>query len=281
MKKNGTRSGTTTIYNRILDLTKQGKKVREIASIVGIPKSTVHRWMQKNKVGQESPGYDGTKFEIHNYQANVKILETPIGWKPNTILSFKKVLFDDKDQHGWTKYIFKYNDCSIHITPYSVLIFPPKIQSKISPYDVKTMASQLVIDMIPRIENLLEIKLSNRPSYYIDITKQHIAMLNDHIWDIFKKEGFRKTIDKKGNIRLILDQSKGDKHIEAIDSKYAEFDMNEFEKFIAQGATGGYNLADMKRSIITNQKAIINITKQKVPQEEEIINNEETPPYIN
>ena len=227
---------------QIAQLKQRGYSLRKIANIVGISKSSVQR-IAPLKVSQKScSGYLGQSkeisnkpilkylFEIHNYQVSINILEKPKNWLPNTILNIRKLKFKTLIRNGWEEILFNYNDCSIHLTPYKVLIFPPHINSKISPEDVKLIADRVVLELIPKLEKLLEVKLSNNNITYIDIKKQHIALLQPKIYDILKSMGFDSVKDNNGDLRLILDNSKGNKHIEAIHKAYAESDLDRLQE---------------------------------------------------
>jgi transposase len=248
----GQSSRTAVDVTRVHELKRAGKSVREISSIVGIPRSTIHDWLRKQVSGQSIAGYDGRsqKFEIHNYQASVRILENPTSWSPNSILSMLKIPFNIKDNPGWSEYLFSYNDCCVHITPEKVLLFPPHLQSAVSIDDCHVMVSQIVVDMIPRLEKLLSIKLSSKPVYYIDITRQHAVLLNNKAWDILKKNGFDKVKGDNGDVRLILDYSDGVKHIEGIDRTYAINDIEKFEGLLRETVEGRFDPKEVNKTLV-------------------------------
>lgn len=268
--QSGTKCGTTTHTiskrykkDRYLSLMKgladQGFTVREIAKKLNISKSKAHRDLMKVCPKKTNPGVMGQapEFEIHDYQVVSKILEKPAGWKPQTILHFKKVKYRVEDQHGWEKQIFEFGSCSVHLTPYNVLIWPHKLTSKVDIYDVKARMDQIAIKTIERLEKLLELKLSNNTITYWDVTKQHAVMKQEKIWDVLWNQGFREIKNQDGKIMLYLDRSNGEKHIESQDQIYADNNINKFERLIAETLTGDFSLKDIQNAVLTNQKAIL------------------------
>jgi len=273
-----------------LALSKKGLSARKIAVLTGLSKSTVHRIIKANcPMGQVSgvPRVSqDTRFEIHNYQMSMKILESPKGWSPNAILRLKKLKFESLNRNTWTEYMFNYNNVSVHITPNRIIMFPEKLQSKISAEDAQMLATSVAMELIPRLESLLEIKISNKPSVYITVSRNHAAMINDKIFDVLDKAGFKQVKDDNGNLRLILDRSNGEKHIECTDPINAVEDMSNLDKFIKAGLTGKYDLKTMHDSIITLQKFAKKLidSQGETPQDNSIPPPEtepvDTPDYI-
>ena len=268
------------MQERIIALRKKGKSIREIAKIIGLSKSRVHQVITRKCPLDSSSGVTGQGFEIHDYQVSMKILEMPNGWSPNAILGFRKQDFKVIQHNGWEEHFFVYNNCSVHITPYKVIIFPPHIQSKVSAEDAKAIATQLVLELVPKIERLLEIKLSNKPLIYMTVTRQHIAMLSDKVYDELRIAGFSRTEDEKGNIRLILDQSGGVKHVEAVHPQFAESDMDNLKNFLLDVVEGKVKskFNRMEEAIITNQKVLKNMFKEEAPNSNGYPHDEEVSP---
>ncbi len=283
----GTPSETPTYIKRILELKKNGKSIRAIASIVGEKRSNVHRWLKKYNVPFSGSGASqlATKFEIHDYQVSFNILERPRGWSPNAILKFRKQEFKVIERNGWEEFYFKYNDCSVHITPHKILIFPPKIQSKVSIIDAKTMATQIALEVADKLENHLEIKISSKALTFITIAREHAVLLNDKVWDMLKKAGFEKVRDDKGKVRLMLDESDG-KHIESNHPQEAAPDIEKFNNLIKETIIEGSSFYKTNKALVTTQQALLSIHERitKIEQERPVQDIEksdiENPSYI-
>jgi hypothetical protein len=265
--KNRTTNRTPTHVQKIKKMHTERKSIREIASALDIPRSTVHDILTRELSEKKHSGSSGhpSKFEIHSYQVGLKILEAPPRWCPSVILKLKKLRFEPAPRNGWTEFVFPYRDYSIHLTPMSVLIFPPKIQSLISAKDAKALATQMALDVVPKLERLLEIKLSSRPAIFMSVGRQHMAYEQDAIFDEFKKIGFRALRDYNGCMRLHLDQSKGHKHIEATHVVFASDDIDNLHGFLLEVMEGRYTLSEMTQSIKANQRAIGQLQRALLP----------------
>jgi hypothetical protein len=285
MKKNQKKSkrtikGTPGNIKKIINLRKHGFSFREIATKLKMSKTYVNFLynFNVNFNGQMCPGSNGQKaiFEIHNYQVVLRILEKPHRWKPNVILKHRGIKFTKAQRNGWIEYIFPYRTYSIHLTPHSVFIFPPKIESKISPVDAKVLASQMALDIVPILENKLEIKISNRRLIFMSVSRQHVAMKQDRIFDLFRKHGFQKVQDDKGVLRLKLDRSDNEKHIESEHFVYSEEDIGKLDDFLKEIVLDSFSLTEMRDAIQTNQKAIYDLQNLHLKSIVEIESNNKT-----
>lgn len=237
--KVGTPMGIAEI-TKIKVLHQKGLSIRQIAKSKGLSRSRVHRILHK-KVSQKVLSRSGTlshisqkkgHFNYHDCHISISILEKPKGWQPNMILQLKKINFSTENRVNWEEYIFKYNNCSVHLTPHKVIIYPPKSISSISPEDAKNLAIGTANKIIPILERKLEIKLSNNHATIFTIKKNHVAMVSKKIFDAFTKAGFKELRDSNGDLRLILDKSNGEKHVEAVHPVFAESDMTCLVEFL-------------------------------------------------
>lgn len=263
---------------KIKSLLGNGKSVRFIASKLCIPRSTIHdsiikySLQCKGNVGSGVSELSGKcpdskplkrssdfTFEVHNYQASIEIKSKPVGWSINKIMGYRNMDFQTIHRNGWDEYFFPFNDASVHITTNKIIIFPPKIQSKVSAEDCQIMASKFVLELRPKIEKLLELKLSKNHILWIDVSRQHSVLFNDKVWDKLRELGFEKIKDDGGHIRLMLDQSNGEKHIESlhptesekdIDSIYELFRLNMNHEPLNPNRVRGHILEGAKNSLI-------------------------------
>ena len=264
-----TRNRTTVLAQRIIELRKQNKTYREISDIVGKSPSWIYDINHRFNSEQMSSGSSELNllFEVHNYHLEFTIIEKPSRWNPNLILLLKRVDFKEVYMHGWANHITRFADCQVHLKDNTLTVIAPKIVSSISPEDAIALIDQLCFFLVPRLEQEYEIKLSSRYQAYIAVSRSEIALMNDKIFDLLDKYGFRQVKDEAGRVRLKLDRSNGRKHIETGPGVEAVPDMNKLTRLLQEVILGDYSLKDMKEAIITNQQAFIKMKNHNLMDE--------------
>jgi hypothetical protein len=103
-----------------------------------------------------------------------------------------------------------------------------------------------------RIAEYLNIRVDDNLRYEATIDSVHIAYINNSVWDILKRKGWDR-VDINGEIRLILDRSKGERHIEFQSTSHAEEDATAFVELVAD-LDNGIRLRDLERRISNLEK---------------------------
>ncbi len=268
--KSGQNNRTSPTYNRIISLYLSGVSPEEIPDELDKDPSckslkrtsvydTIKRYKETGQKFRTSPGHR-MEFEIHDYclsfpiKSNKKI-------KTSFILKKKHIPFEIINRNTWKAVYFKRFDCSIHVTPKSVLLYPPKIESKISPTLAVQIADQIALSVLPRIEKLLEIKLSCQAWHYITICTQHVAIHHKELFELLNDFGVQKVVDEKRRTRIILDRSKGKRHVEGIDPHLAQDDIEKIRQFILHLIDSDISLRLLTKLVLVNQEAILRLMR--------------------
>ncbi|MCB9361879.1 hypothetical protein H6504_00445 [Candidatus Woesearchaeota archaeon] len=251
---------TTEDIRKCLELRKKGLSIRKIAVNTGLAVSSVSKKLIQYRMRQDMSGSNETavKFGIHNMQINVPIIEKPRQWNPSAILQKKKIRFSKLNRTNWDEFVIKRYSCSIHITTESILIYPNHTFSSMSAEDAKTLADQIAMDAIPKIENLFLIKLSNNYGAVFTITKQHTVLFNEKLFNYLDSIGFKRIRDENGYIRLGLDRSKGNKHIESEHPRFSDRDISRVDRLVKEVVTDNISLSVMRNAIGNIQQAVLN-----------------------
>lgn len=248
--------GTPSYVQKVFKLKKQGMSIREIAFVVGISKSKVHRVLHETEV-PTGVSHSRFPFEIHNYQVRTDIVGKPEKWNPNLLLSIRGVEFSVKAQGtNLEKRVFGYGDCSVHLSNKSATIYPPPLRSNISANDAKAMASDVVLRFIPDLEKLLGVRLRATQISFFPVQRQHAVLHNDKLWDYLRSMGFSKVEDAEGDVRLVLDFSKGVKHIESPHKVFAQDDIDNFSRHVLSMCEGGPTISEVY-SHLSRQTAVM------------------------
>jgi hypothetical protein len=267
--KSGTVAWDNHIRGLVLKLNKEGLSTRKIASTVGKSKSSIARFLLKNKVGQRHRVVTCPSFSLHGVCVNLPICPTCPTKDWNCILNFRKQEFKTARHGQWSEYIFKYNDFSIHLTTKSVLIYPPEVKA-CTPDEARAILYGMVNEIMPKLESFLNIKLMPLKVNFFPVTKQHIALNQRQVHDYMKAAGINEIKDASGKVLLYLDNSKGQAHIESNDVKYGIDYISTFASML----TGDFQ-KQLQQAI---SKDVRNVFREELNKPEEL--NHETKSYI-
>lgn len=174
------------------------------------------------------------KVRLHDLMFNIRILKKPHNWDEHrtTITSIKK--YNPKKNvlaGGAILQDIVIDSVNIRITNKSILIRPPDIWEG-TPRDAVNRGIDIVYHLIPKLEHLFRITLEKDKYPNILITRQHHAFPFHELAKFCQKKGVALQVrDKKGELRIITDDSHGLCELEAIHPQHAEEDAVKLQDF--------------------------------------------------
>lgn len=148
-------------------------------------------------------------IRLHDLQFKVKILHKPEGfdYRENRVISTKVRDYKIIDLNNNYQEEFFVNEVKVRTTTESILIMPADIYADTEAEAIK-QAMKILFDIIPKIENLLNITLIKENYCNVTITRQHYALINNELAKTYRKEENKfKVMDEDGTTRLIIDFS--------------------------------------------------------------------------
>jgi len=114
----------------------------------------------------------------------------------------------------------------------TVCLYLPEILET-SPETAKDRALEVLYRIMSILEQKLNLELSKDIRMPIVIGSQHIAIVNEYIAKAFIKAKIKLEVrDKQGNLRAIIDSSKGYDEFEFISSQFAEQDARKWRDLV-------------------------------------------------
>ena len=189
---------------------------------------------------------------LHDLQFQLKVL-SPAHWATGLqkIFKIKKINHTLNDKLGWKspQYIFYVDEIQVRTTPNFVLILPNDIYGATAS-EAKKAATALLYQMVPKLENMLRVKLSKDSKVSIKITREHDALIYNEVAEWFLKHNMELRIyDERGDLRLIVDDSLNLKELEAVHKRYAEQDADKLKTFLSEVTLSDVSLTDMGKRL--------------------------------
>lgn len=164
---------------------------------------------------------------LHDLQFNISILKKPKNWDKHrtTITRIKKYYpRQNKLKGGAVLQDIVIDNLAVRVTPKSFLVRPPDIFEG-TPQDAVNIGMDMVLHIIPKLENLFSVKLEKERYPNIIISRQHHAFIFHPLARWCQKKGIQLQVrDKNGELRIITDDSRGLCELEAIHTNHAEDD---------------------------------------------------------
>lgn len=214
--------------------------------------------------------YKPTVVNIHDLIIKASILNKPKDWETRQEILLKKQHIDYQKWAvtNWDCLEFVVNDVIIRTTPQSILIMPQQIYGESLTF-AKNKAFQLATDVIPKIENIFNIKLAKDWKVSIRLARQHIALIDNEFAKFFIENKIPLRIyDENNELRALVDNSLGQFHLEFVHPRHADDDAGNMKAFIEAVSMGKFD-----------HKAI-NLIAQSVPSmlkiQQNIVNTQQT-----
>lgn len=225
---------------------------QQIADYVGISKRSIYRAFKKclelgfitekrraTELGIAYTQWGGGKtslFRLHNLTFVIGIERVTRHLYERIEKIFKVKTWDLKNGVIPRQFLFskvEQGDIWVRLMNKSLVLYMPEIVSE-SPEKAKDEVLEILKQVMPKIEQTLNIKLSTKPYMAIPIGSQHIALMNNEIAKAFLNAGIQFRIeDKDGAVRLIVDNSKQLEELEAIHRFYGEEDAQKIRDFMS------------------------------------------------
>jgi hypothetical protein len=126
----------------------------------------------------------------------------------------------------------QYENIVIRFVSDTVCLYLPEILET-SPETAKDRALEVLYRIMSILEQKLNLELSKDIRMPIVIGSQHIAIVNEYIAKAFIKAKIKLEVrDKQGNLRAIIDSSKGYDEFEFISSQFAEQDARKWRDLV-------------------------------------------------
>lgn len=202
-------------------------------------------------------------IRLHDLFISLKVVRRPENWNTDfveKILEEKSIEFTRQKLNNWKGLYFDYASVKVRVTPNKVLIKLPDISMGLEeePEHLKNLALAYLDDVIPRVENLLKIKISKPRKLSVSVSSQHIAFVKNRIAKYFLDKGINMRVyDRSGRLRVIVDKSNGNEELEAIDKAHAEEDADRLQGLIKDVVFGKFDhrrIQEIQRDILLNQE---------------------------
>ncbi len=165
---------------------------------------------------------------LHDLQFKIRILTKKKDYRANKIISMKVNDYKIIDLKNNYQEQFYVNDVKIRTTTKSILVMPSDVYAD-RPREAAIRALNVLFDVIPKVENLFNIKLIKDKYCNIEISRQHYALIHNELAKLYKKDkkykNAFKVVDKSLETRLIIDFSQNIPEFEAVHKIHAHDDI--------------------------------------------------------
>lgn len=174
------------------------------------------------------------KIRLHNLSFTISLIKIPQDWEKRRrkITKIKQKTYKIWKLQNWEPNSFYVDEIEIRTSPRSIILLFPEIYGN-SPLGVTNKVIKILNGTIPKLENLFRVRLAREYYCNINFSSSHYAITNNEIAKLFIQKGWKlRILDEEGNIRLIIDNSKGLQELEAINSKYGEEDSQLIKDYL-------------------------------------------------
>lgn len=174
------------------------------------------------------------KVRLHNVSFTVNLIKKPVDWdnRRRKVMRIKQCTYKAWNLKGWTATCFYVDNIEVRTSPRSVILNFPDIYGS-TPLSATNKVVKILNGVIPKLEGLFRVVLA-RPEYCnINLSSGHYALTNNEVAKLFLENGWKlRVVDAEGNLRLIVDDSKGLRELEAVDKRYSEDDSQQIKDYL-------------------------------------------------
>lgn len=216
------KTSRASVYSILKGLEKKNliKKIGRLIELTDKGKETLHSLTRSKKL-----------IRLHNLVIKVKILESHLNWelKRNKIFlikGYEKTIGLNNNSYDF----LRMQNIRIKTTSKSILLELPNTYGKNTDEAFKK-ALDLFFEVIPKIENRLNIKLMKDSYLNIEIISQHYAKLQDSLARLYRIKDKKFHVKEGGEVWLIVDYSFRTDELETINIINAKEDMDIVQGF--------------------------------------------------
>jgi len=200
----------SNFYKKIQTLEKYGYiKINRVGKILDIQLQP----MAIKELGTLSVGAKKVDYiNLHDVWVACKIFKKPTGWEKEglveRILEMRSIDYTINRPNNWRGVFFDFASVTVRITPNKVMFNPPHIEipTDDSPEHAKNLIMKYLEGVVPKIENMFNIKLTQPGRVSMTVSSQHIAFVKNLIAKYFvDREIDLKIYDEAGRLRVVVD----------------------------------------------------------------------------
>jgi len=269
------------LEKRVHELGKQGLSQRQMAALLGKSRSTIKKAYRgvKTKGYSKQIGYNlyefldepiesttsnggggKSKWFIHKFKGTFNFLDMPL-----TTTTSRKAFNKMAKKKCWVSkpkywelstnnpiWVVQGKDFSIRVRTKSMELWIKGIRGE-DMLETLDELQDLCFEQARAVEDYLSINASKHLFYDARITSVHVANLNDKVWDALKSRGWQ-SFKHGGQIRMHLDKSGGEKHIEFTSTNDATDDAQKINGLLDDVLIRGMSLQELYRRMSALEK---------------------------